>query len=309
MAGLSLLALSSCALVCSVAAVPSGRRALRSELHIFGNASWARPDSFASCIRDTGAVCGLDGCESWRGQTTCHDSCVCDSGLCSTAGGRCVAQTNQLVAQTVVLKNARYTDSVLAIRESSALSAYPTTDKLDENRLLTLFKLPVAQGEQDIAGYVLASRDGHLAMRCVATEQKGGCAPQAESMPYADMKQVGLRLQVAPPYEGRPSGVQSLVIEHADTGSYIFMNGFGFLGGSEEHEGVAAYWIPAEPLPGISEPYHGPPCEWDCGKFGSGREDSARFYVMLSYVSIAFCLLFCAVAAIGAALSGAWGKH
>lgn len=298
-----------------VAGAKPGTRSHQASLRVQTNISKNVEDSGVACLSNTGGTCNFKDCSTWRGSTVCRNGmCVCDSGLCSSVSGRCAAAQNELVSQSFTLRNARHSDRFLTLPSPGRSILQPngvlsTTDRHDMSRVLSLYALPIADDSLDESGYLLASQDGEHLLSCDMYCTQDGCSTSCDSVTsidfFTDLQRVGFRLRLAPPYQGAPPGVQSLTVEvvHLDprgkeghTLDYLFMDSFGALGGTlgiHGGGGVGAIWIADAKIPGISLPYDGPKCTFDCGAFGSGTNGSSRYTVHALGYCLGFALLAC----------------
>jgi len=228
------------------------------------------------CLAKTGGTCILSKCSDFRGATMCIGSnCLCFPGFCSSAEGQCLKSANQRIAKKVRLRNARYSNQYVAI---GSRNIYITENHLDPNTFFDIWRMPSITS---FPGYLLFSQDGGRVVGIRPGE--AGLEMKPWSLPLAAANFASFWITAAPPYEGAPPGMQSIVIEgfgfrssvlysddvHHRVGIHV-PQGFGSVG-------VGAYWIPEPPIIEPLPTYTGSKCFWDCGSYNSGSKLSVRW--------------------------------
>lgn len=232
---------------------------------------------------------------------------LCEAGLCAGTDGQCHQAANEAVASGFTLVNARWPRQSLHLSPGKLRTSSPAAG---EEMGLDLVALPRKdEGEQT---YLLASRGGMTAAACKSVGGGSSCVASAANVSTAAALEVGIRLALAPWYEGAPPSAQTLTIEAAGSpGVFLAVDGFSQFhapisamlpdpDGSESFSlpvvatggptaiGVGAFWIANPALPLELPPYAGPRCALNCGAFGSGGsgQGSRRLWLVRF---LAFC--------------------
>lgn len=233
---------------------------------------------------------------------------LCEAGLCAGTDGQCHRAANEAVASGFTLINARWPMQSLHLSPGKlSTSSLPAAGREIE---LDLFALPRKDGGEQT--YVLASRGGTTAAACEPVGGGSSCVASAANASTAAALEVGVRLALAPWYEGAPPSAQTLTIEAVGSpGVFFAVDGFSqfhapisamlpdpdgseilslpvVATGGPTAVGVGSFWIADPPLPLELPPYAGPRCVLNCGAFGSGGagQGSRRLWLVRF---LAFC--------------------
>lgn len=243
----------------------------------------ANVTSNTTCLRNTGGTCSDQKCEDWRGGTQCdYARCVCQSGYCSGADGRCYHEGNSQVGTTFKLRNARWPDHYMYV---SRLNHKIWVGKSTNGQ--SYFNLFAFAGHKDDSEEVLLGSKEYprkaavVAERtnCRQTEQGQACVHQyrveqveIDNLLENSVDMLSMHLVAAPPYPGAPKNEQSVMIE-----SFTHPNHFMYIGRLSwtvrawtGDPGTGGYWIVEPALPLHLREFTGERCKKDCGSYGSG---------------------------------------